>query len=317
MPTPDDASPTSPPDPSVPVVVVPTPHAQTSTGGVPAATQLGLIEQFKAFWLALMDPGTSKLSKVAVGVAALYILSPVDLLPEALLAVFGLVDDMAALGFLAHAVATLPTEAHRRAVVAKRTGGADPVPVGTTRNDAPASVLPALIVPGRPTARRGILPAPVPEATAPGSLTQPFTTAVSALARGLALFGMGMAALALVLSIAVAWFFFSRVRDAAPDAASSQPLAPQVDATTVPSEPAVAVPPTAVPSVTTAPTAAPDAPSVTTPAEPETATPAAAPATAPAVLTTTAPKTDTTSAKPRRKSTPTTSDGAGVDAPGR
>ena len=267
MSTPDDAPPPSSSEAAVPVVVVeaPAPHP------APDAAQLGLVEQFKAFWLALMDPTTSKLSKVAVGVAVLYLVSPIDLLPEALLAIFGLVDDMAAFGFLAHAIATLPTEAHRRAIVAQRGGGAAPA----ASDAAPAAaqnVLPAVVLPARPAARRSVLPLPGAEPAAPAaSLTQPFTTALSALARGLALFGMGLGALALVLSIGVAWFFFSRPNDASNTKPESATSASQV---IVPASPAV---PSAAPASEPAPTATPAG---VTPGDPATSAPAASAPTA-------------------------------------
>ncbi len=270
MSTPDDAPPPSAPDAPVPVVVVESPAPQAA----PDTAQLGLIEQCKAFWLALMDPSTSKLSKTAIAVAVLYIVSPIDLLPEALLAIFGLVDDMAALGFLAHAVATLPTEVHRRAVVMHRTGGAAPLSPAGVPTAAPA-VLPAVILPARPAPRRGAFPLAGADASAPvASLTQPFTSAVSALARGLAMFGLGLGALALVLSIAVAWFFFSRSSDAsntkpAPEASAPQvvvPVPPAVPAAAPASEPAPTAPPTE--ATIADPALAPVAPAATQPETP-------------------------------------------------
>ncbi len=86
--------------------------------GAPA--RLGLLGQLRAFLLAMRDPATSLRERAAVVLAALYVLSPVDLVPEAIFAIFGLVDDAAVLVFLLRAVWTLPTEAHRRAAALNR-----------------------------------------------------------------------------------------------------------------------------------------------------------------------------------------------------
>lgn len=77
--------------------------------------RLGLVGHVRAFLLAMRDPATPLRDRVAVLLAMLYVLSPIDLVPEAVFAVFGLVDDAAVLVFLARAVWTLPSEAHRRA----------------------------------------------------------------------------------------------------------------------------------------------------------------------------------------------------------
>ncbi len=79
--------------------------------------RLGLLGQLRAFVLAMRDPATPLRERAAVIVAALYVLSPVDLVPEAIFAMFGLVDDAAVLVFLARAVLSLPTDAHRRAAL--------------------------------------------------------------------------------------------------------------------------------------------------------------------------------------------------------
>lgn len=77
--------------------------------------RLGVLGHLRAFLLAMRDPGTPRRDRLAVLVALLYVLSPVDLVPEAIFAMFGLVDDAAVLVFLVRAVWTLPTDAHRRA----------------------------------------------------------------------------------------------------------------------------------------------------------------------------------------------------------
>lgn len=76
--------------------------ANPNAGDDWSSTRVGVFGKLKAAVLALRDPNTpilGKLGIIAIGVGALlvmvaYGISPIDLLPEALLGPFGLVDDV-------------------------------------------------------------------------------------------------------------------------------------------------------------------------------------------------------------------------------
>jgi uncharacterized membrane protein YkvA (DUF1232 family) len=72
----------------------------------------------RAFTLAMQDPATPLYVKAGFAVGVLYLISPIDLIPEALLAFFGLADDAFVLVALLRAFFTVPTDEHKRAAAA-------------------------------------------------------------------------------------------------------------------------------------------------------------------------------------------------------
>ncbi len=81
---------------------------------------LGLFGHLRAFTLAMQDPETPLYVKAGFAVGVLYVLSPIDLIPDPLIAFFGLgiADDAAVLVALLRAFFTVPTDAHKRAAAA-------------------------------------------------------------------------------------------------------------------------------------------------------------------------------------------------------
>ena len=78
---------------------------------------LGLVGHLRAFTLAMQDPATPLYVKAGFAVGVLYLLSPIDLIPDPLIAFFGLgiADDAAVLIALLRAFFAVPTDAHKRA----------------------------------------------------------------------------------------------------------------------------------------------------------------------------------------------------------
>jgi uncharacterized membrane protein YkvA (DUF1232 family) len=91
-----------------------------SRGGPSLGRRLGALPRMIGATLRGEYDGGSRLAMMAV--ASLYVVSPVDLVPEALLLVVGLIDDVAVVGWLAGAVLSeterfLRWEARRRVVL--------------------------------------------------------------------------------------------------------------------------------------------------------------------------------------------------------
>ena len=106
-------SPDAPLAPVAPPANVP-PRDGSGTAPAPIPP-LGLSGHLRAFTLAMQDPATPLYVKAGFVVGVIYLLSPIDLIPEALLAFFGLADDALVLVALLRAFFTVPTEAHKRA----------------------------------------------------------------------------------------------------------------------------------------------------------------------------------------------------------
>ena len=67
-----------------------------------AAQKISPLLRFKAMWKVLRDRRTPGWSKALfIVLAGLYLLSPIDLIPEALLGPLGLADDLVVIPFLA------------------------------------------------------------------------------------------------------------------------------------------------------------------------------------------------------------------------
>ena len=81
----------------------------------------------RAFWRMFRDPHTPRRSKwLLVGLAALYLFSPVDLVPEAVTGPLGLLDDAVLVPLLLWLVTRLaPVWVRRRAYEEAGLGGAD------------------------------------------------------------------------------------------------------------------------------------------------------------------------------------------------
>jgi len=104
----------------------PPPLDSAPSGAAPVAdataapVSLSVFGHLRAFMLAMEDPATPVYVKAAFAVGLLYLVSPIDLIPEPLVVYFGLgvADDAAVLIALIRAVVTVPTEAHKRAAAA-------------------------------------------------------------------------------------------------------------------------------------------------------------------------------------------------------
>ena len=116
-----------PPPSSTPLVPTSSSHADSAGGSEPPSAArsappaplpaLGLFGHLRAFTLAMQDPETPLYVKAGFAVGVLYLLSPIDLIPDPLIAFFGLgiADDAAVLVALLRAFFTVPTDAHKRA----------------------------------------------------------------------------------------------------------------------------------------------------------------------------------------------------------
>lgn len=69
---------------------------------------LGMIANPRGLWRFLRDPGASKFAKLSAILAVLYIVSPVDALPDYVVPLLGFLDD---LGFTAVALAYIASQA--------------------------------------------------------------------------------------------------------------------------------------------------------------------------------------------------------------
>ncbi len=87
---------------------------------------LALRRELALAWLMLRDPRTPLLSKAAIVAAGLYVLSPIDLVPD-YIPVLGWIDDgLVAMLFLRIAAHLMPAELHAalKARIAQRRTGA-------------------------------------------------------------------------------------------------------------------------------------------------------------------------------------------------
>lgn len=97
----------------------PTTRSASKTTGDPSA----IVEIWRSMQLVyrlLMDPRVPAYTKVIVPVIAVYLISPIDLIPEGFLLFFGMVDDLAVLFFGTKLFISLCppdiVEEHRRAL---------------------------------------------------------------------------------------------------------------------------------------------------------------------------------------------------------
>lgn len=106
---------------------------------------LNAIERLRLGWRLLRDSRVPVAPKLLVPLAALYIVSPIDVVPEILVPILGLVDDVGVIG-AALAVISMLTHWAPRAVVAEHAAALGMVDLP----DEPPSVRP-----GRPAGAKG------------------------------------------------------------------------------------------------------------------------------------------------------------------
>lgn len=74
-------------------------HSATTTKKSDPSVFFEIWRSLQLVWRLLLDPRVSALPKLVIPLVAVYLLSPIDLLPEGFLLFFGMVDDLAVLFF--------------------------------------------------------------------------------------------------------------------------------------------------------------------------------------------------------------------------